>query len=228
MADWAAQRGHTLTVTPWFEPEPPLPPAAELDLLVVLGGPMSVHDQATFPWLRTEKAYLRTALAAGTPTLGLCLGSQLLAEALGAKVGRNAEPEVGFWPVQFTPAAQQLPLLRHAPAEWTALHWHFDAFTLPPGAVALASSAATACQGFAYEGRVVGLQFHPEANDELLDVLVAAEGATLPAGRYVQPLAALQARRPALAHGAKLLFPLLDALLAVPTRDLPRAAALGS
>ena len=214
VADWAIARGYTLTSTQWFAPAPALPRPAEVDLLVVLGGAMSVHDEAAFPWLLTEKDCLQAAIAAGTPVLGICLGSQLLAQILGAEVTPNPQPEVGFFLVQLTDGIRQQPGFRHVSGAFTALHWHFDAFTLPPGAVAVGSSAATRCQGFALGNRLVGLQFHPEATKELLNALVQAEGSTLPTGPYVQAPADMYAQLPLLDQGVDFLFPLLDALLA--------------
>lgn len=96
IANWAATRGHTLHVISWDTPGVVTPDLNHADLLVVLGGAMGVHDEAEFPWLQQEKAAIRTALDRGIPVLGLCLGSQLVAQQLGATVGRNGQPEVGF------------------------------------------------------------------------------------------------------------------------------------
>lgn len=216
VAEWATQRGHTLSSTQWYDPSPTLPNLAEADLLVVLGGAMGVHDEAEFPWLQAEKQLLQAALAAGTPVLGICLGSQLLAQLLGADVGRNAAPEVGFFPVNFSAAARQHPLFQHAPAALPVLHWHYDAFTLPPGAMAVAASAATSCQAYVFDDRVVGVQFHPEAGPELLNALIEAEGADLTAGPYVQLPPELRAQATVLRQGPDFLFPLLDGLLRRP------------
>ncbi|WP_170934721.1 type 1 glutamine amidotransferase [Hymenobacter gelipurpurascens] len=215
IAAWAKTRGHELHITRWFEPVIVAPDLSATDLLVVLGGAMGVHDEEEFPWLRLEKNAIQTALGSGKPVLGLCLGSQLIAQLLGATVGRNPEPEVGFWPVEFTAEARQTPQLGHLPAEVMALHWHYDAFTLPPGAQLLATSAATSCQGFLWQDRVIGLQFHPEADAAWLASLVGAEGHLLGSGTYVQTVPEIQNHRALLGQSPAFLFPLLDGMLAL-------------
>jgi GMP synthase-like glutamine amidotransferase len=114
-ADWLAAHGHSLTFTRLFEPAPIFPALAEFDGLLILGGAMSVHDEAAFPWLREEKAFLQAALRAGKITLAICLGAQLVAQALGGEVRPNPEPEIGFWTVRFSAKALAHPLLRGWP-----------------------------------------------------------------------------------------------------------------
>lgn len=215
IAAWAEARGHELRITHWHAPDVPAPDLTDADMLVVLGGAMGVHDEAEFPWLQLEKQVIQQALDTTLPVLGLCLGSQLVAQLLGSTIGRNTQPEVGFWPVHFTPEACLIPLPGHLPAEITALHWHYDAFTLPPGAQLLATSAATSCQGFLWEDRVIGLQFHPEADAAWLASLVEAEGHLLGSGTYVQTASEIQAQSSRLGLGQEFLFPLLDKLLAI-------------
>lgn len=132
------------------------------DLLVVLGGPLGVHDAADYPFLRDERRLLQARLAARRPVLGICLGAQLLADALGGAVQPNRGREVGWQPVKLTAAGQQSPLrhLQNIPV----FHWHSDAFDVPPGAVALAHTAACPCQAFALDKHVLALQFHPEVS----------------------------------------------------------------
>ncbi|TGD82260.1 type 1 glutamine amidotransferase [Hymenobacter wooponensis] len=214
IAAWATARGHTLIITSWDAPGVVPPDLTHADLLVVLGGAMGVHDEAEFPWLRKEKAAIKATLEAGVPVLGLCLGSQLVAQQLGGTVGRNAQPEVGFWPVQFTAEARQHPLFQHVPEFVPALHWHYDAFTLPPGAQLVAYSPPTSCQGFLWRERVVGLQFHPEADAAWLASIVEAEGHLLKPAAYVQTAEAIQAKAATVDTSPAFLYPLLDALLA--------------
>ncbi|TGE08650.1 type 1 glutamine amidotransferase [Hymenobacter fodinae] len=215
IAAWATTRGHHLHVSAWHNPTAASPDFSRADLLVVLGGAMGVHDEAEFPWLRQEKSAIKAALDANVPVLGLCLGSQLVAQQLGATVGRNAEPEVGFWPVQFTLEARQHSLFRHVPEAVLALHWHYDAFTLPPGAQLLAYSPPTSCQGFLWGERVVGLQFHPEADAQWLASIVEAEGHLLKPAAFVQTPTAIQAEAATLETSPAFLYPLLDGMLAL-------------
>ncbi|UOQ82296.1 type 1 glutamine amidotransferase [Hymenobacter sp. 5414T-23] len=213
IATWAAARGHALHITSWYVPDVVAPDLTSADFLIVLGGAMGVHDEAECPWLRQEKAAIKQALSTGIPVLGLCLGSQLVAQQLGATVGRNAQPEVGFWPVQFTAEARRHPLFQHVPEFIPALHWHYDAFTLPPGAQLVAYSPPTNCQGFLWGERVVGLQFHPEADAEWCEAIVQAEGHLLEPAAFVQDAAAIRGQVTTLENSPAFLFPLLDGML---------------
>lgn len=215
LADWAAARGHTLRLHPAFTAPHALPWLAAGEGLVLLGGPMSVHDEAELPWLRAEKAFLQAALAAGRPVLGICLGAQLLAEALGAQVQAGPELEIGWFPVQLTAEARQLLRLPSpAPTELTVLHWHGETFSLPPGAVPLGASAACANQGFSWRAQAVGVQFHPEINADSLAQMLRHEGHELAGGgRFVQTAEELTAGLAAHGAGARAwLFGLLDGL----------------
>ncbi len=198
MAPWFAARGVTVQMAQQFLPEPVvLPEPACLDLLIVLGGPMSVHDTAQYSWLLAEKAYIRACLDLGKPVLGICLGAQLIAEQLGAVVQKNTQPEIGWWPIDWTPAARQI--WPDAVPASTVFHWHGDTFGLPVGAELLAKSAACAHQGFVLGQNVVGLQCHLEmtaatvedliehGSDELIDAPFVASAQTMraePAASY--------------------------------------------
>ncbi len=131
----------------------------EPDLLVVLGGPIGVYQQEDYPWLGEEISLLRHRLEAGRPTLGICLGAQIMAAALGARVG-PATSEIGWSRLELTPRGLAGPL-RHL-AGVPVLHWHGDAFALPPGADRLALTPTTPNQAFAFGSYGLGLQFHPE------------------------------------------------------------------
>ena len=140
--------------------------------LVLLGGPMGAADPALAP----EYRLLEQALAAGMPVLGICLGSQMLATALGGTVARAPRSEVGWHAIDLTPPATCDALFQVFPPRFTTFHWHGDAFTLPPGAVALASSALTPCQAFRHGPRTYGLQFHLEADRPVLEAMASAYG----------------------------------------------------
>ncbi|MBP0495136.1 glutamine amidotransferase [Roseomonas indoligenes] len=130
------------------------------DLLVVLGGPVGAYEVDAYPFLAEEIALLRRRLALLRPTLGVCLGAQLMAAALGARVEPGRAKEIGFAPLDLTPAGAVGPL-RHLEGV-AVLHWHGDAFAIPGGAEGLATTPACATQGFARGPNVLGLQFHPE------------------------------------------------------------------
>ncbi len=131
------------------------------DLLVVLGGPIGVYETDTYPFLTAELALIETRLRAGLPTLGICLGAQMIAAALDAKVAPTGTKEIGFAPLFLTDAGAASPL-RHL-ADIPVLHWHGDGFELPIGAALLATTSVSN-QAFAIGPNVLGLQFHPEAD----------------------------------------------------------------
>lgn len=148
----------------------PLPGHAEVAGAVVMGGPMNVDEVERFPPLAAEREWLAEAVERGMPVLGICLGAQLLARALGAEVRRGAEPEIGFAPVEITNPGD--PLLGGLAPGAEVLHWHGDVFDLPAGAEHLASSDRTACQAFR-AGNAWGVLFHPEADFALVEAWLA-------------------------------------------------------
>jgi len=146
-----------------------LPPPAvlgEVAGLVVMGGPMGVYDD--LPWLADERALLRRAVEAGLPVLGVCLGAQQLAAALGAPVFAGPAPEYGLGEVHLTSAAISDPVFGPAPTPLPCMHWHGDTFALPEGAVRLAGNAAYENQAFRFGDRAYGLQFHVEVTASLV------------------------------------------------------------
>ena len=144
--------------------------------LVVMGGPQTVYQLDRYPYLRDELRLIEDALKENKPILGVCLGSQLLAAALGAKVYRNTEREIGWYRVRLNDAAHADRLMRGLAADFIAAHWHSDIFDLPAGATALVSSDKTPVQGFRYGEKAYGLLFHAEMAAEILAALIAEFG----------------------------------------------------
>jgi GMP synthase (glutamine-hydrolysing) len=135
--------------------------------LLVMGGPASVYQTDRYPWLRDEMRLIEDAMKMNLPVLGVCLGAQILAAALGAKVERNPNgKEIGWHQIRLSDSAKEDRLMRGLPATMTPFHWHGDIFELPPGAVSLASSDKTPCQAFRHGDKVYGLQFHIEVTRE--------------------------------------------------------------
>jgi GMP synthase (glutamine-hydrolysing) len=165
IAGLARERGLTLEHRHLYRGEG-VPTVDGLDGLVVLGGPMGVADLDTYPHLAAEIDLLGAASAAGLPVLGVCLGAQLLATALGGEVLRGEEPEIGPGHVTLTAAGREDPVLGPSGASLPVLHWHQDTFTIPPGAELLAGSDNYANQAFRH-GRGYGLQFHVELDTAL-------------------------------------------------------------
>jgi len=192
IAEWADQRGHDVSGTHLYEGEA-LPDPDEYDLLAVMGGPMSVHDTGESPWLPEERDLIARTLDTDTPVVGVCLGAQQLAAALGADVYSHDEREVGWFPVEATGAVAHSPLAWLGP-EFPAFHWHGDTFDLPSGETLLATTPACKNQAFlAADGLALGLQFHLEATRESVGQLVEAVDGRTGSGEYVQPAEALLA-----------------------------------
>lgn len=137
--------------------------------LILLGGPMSVYDTATYPHLETELRLIDDALERGVPILGICLGAQLLAVALGAEVRPNPEKEIGWYDVSLTEEGHTDPMLRHFQPSERIFQWHSDTFQIPASAIKLASGATCANQAFRYRDNCYGLQFHLEVDEALIE-----------------------------------------------------------
>lgn len=195
VADWLAQHGFACETIRWWE-DPAAPPGAEEFYgAVILGGAMNIYQHRDYPWLLREKAWLDAALDRGVRCLGICLGAQLLADRLGARVAQNPHHEIGWWPVRFT--AEARALFPGLPESATLLHWHGDTFSLPAGTIRLGASQACAEQGFFLPGRVLAWQFHPEVTPPMLPEFCGPAGADWPQGPAVQDRATLLAQAPA-------------------------------
>jgi GMP synthase-like glutamine amidotransferase len=182
IAAWLSEHHAAVSVTRLFAGGP-LPSADAFELLIAMGGPMSVNDEDALPWLRSEKQLVRDAVTAGRRVLGVCLGAQLIASALGARVFRNRVKEIGWFPVQAVPSP---PDTFRFPAELEVFHWHGETFDLPPGAVRLARSEGCEQQAFQIGRNVLGLQFHLETTPESVDAMLENGRDDLTPGPFVQ------------------------------------------
>ena len=185
IAPWLEAHQAQVTLTRLFE-DARLPPVEDLDWLIVMGGPMSVNDEAIHPWLGPEKRFIAQAISRGTTVLGICLGAQLIAGVLGARVSRSPQPEIGWFPIEkIAPKRPQGPT-GWLPQRCTVFHWHGETFDLPAGALPLARSEGCENQGFTMGTRVIGLQFHLETTPESARAMIEAGRAELVPGRTIQ------------------------------------------
>lgn len=169
-------------------------------LMVILGGPINAVDDARYPTLTPLAGMIEKRIAAGLPTLGICLGAQLIARVLGARVYAGPRPEIGWTPLTLTPAGHASPLAHLDAASTSMLHWHGDTFDLPDGATRLASTALCENQAFAWGENVLGLQCHPEVRaDRFEPWLIGHASEIVSAGVDVNALRADTAR-----HGPQL------------------------
>lgn len=211
IADWARDRGHSLDIAPVFSGAPAGAPET-FDMLVVLGGPMSVHDEGKLPWLSPEKRAIGAAIAADKPVLGICLGAQLIAEALGSTVAPNPHREIGWFPLRRDPSAPTAGPAAAIDDGLTAFHWHGETFGIPPRAIRLASTEACENQAFICGERIIGLQFHLEITPENARGLIAHCADEMDDGRFVQDARRMLADGTRFADANRAMARLLDAL----------------
>jgi GMP synthase-like glutamine amidotransferase len=182
MAGWLKDRDADVSYTRFYA-DHTLPQAEDFDLIIVMGGPMSVNNEASLPWLQLEKQFIRNAIELGISLLGVCLGAQLIASALGARVYKNQQKEIGWFQVEATLNAANA---FRFPEKSMVFHWHGETFDLPSGAICLAKSAVSANQAFQIGQRVIGLQFHLETTPESIEAILDNCGGELIPGAYVQ------------------------------------------
>lgn len=183
--NWAAQNHHSLHYIHLHKGHE-FPQASTIQALIVLGGTMGAYEDHLYDWMHTEKQFLKEVIESGKPVLGICLGSQLLASALGANVFKHKHTEIGWHTVFLTEKGQKSPFLAGCPHTMFTMHWHGDTFELPKGAEWLAYSDATPNQAFSYGNNVLALQFHPEFDAPLIKTLCDMAGETLKNERYTQ------------------------------------------
>ena len=205
VADWAAARGFPLRLF-LLHRDPTLPSLVDFDMLTVMGGPMSANDEARLSWLGPEIALIREAIAADKTVLGICLGAQIIAKALDARVYPGSAKEIGWLPVQRTGSH---PFFDGVPDSFTPFHWHDETFDLPREAVMLVKSEITETQAFAVGQRVLGLQFHMEATEDSVRELLKGAAHEIGHGAFEQPPGTILANLNQCAS----LRPLLDTVL---------------
>lgn len=180
---WLQARQANVSYSPLYQSNTQLPKPTDFDLIVVMGGPMSVNDETSHPWLSAEKQFIADAMDADIAVLGVCLGAQLIASAQGAAVYAGPEKEIGWWPIQSaTPPGDCFQF----PASSVVFHWHGETFDLPNNAVRLASSDVCRNQAFQVGKKVIGLQFHLETTDQSAKSIIEHCGDELVSGEKIQ------------------------------------------
>jgi GMP synthase (glutamine-hydrolysing) len=208
--DVLVERGHELVRVELDEGEPL--PGGDFDAIVAMGGPMSVNDEYEHPWLVAEKALIADHVRAGRPFWGSCLGAQLLAASLGARVYAGPAPEVGVLAVGLTEAGRTDPVVGSLPSSLDTLQWHGDTFDLPDGAVLLASSPAYPHQAFRVSSVAYAVQFHVEVTEAMGEEWAAVPAYAEHADRVLGPggsdrlLAEFRVSSPLMQEHARSLF----------------------
>lgn len=152
-----------------------IPAPREFDGLFIMGGPMNIYEDNKYSWLLAERKYIRRFIEIGKPAIGICLGAQLLSDALGGMVMKNEHKEIGWYPINITPDGLESPLLEDIPERITVFHWHGDTFQLPPGAELIFTNQTTRHQGFLFDKKdikVLGLQFHMEYTPQSIEKMI--------------------------------------------------------
>ena len=214
ISSYIQEIGGNLTRHRQYQQQPLSASHNDYDVLVAMGGPMGVYDSDQYSWLDRELHFIREAIDQDKHVLGVCLGAQMIAEALGAEVRKNPCTEIGWLPVHFEDAFLRTRLGQGLNRQMDVLHWHGDTFSIPPGAVQVASSEACANQGFLYEKKVLGLQFHLEMGTEEVDVMTEHFRDELVPDKFVQGGEEIRARTEECAASARqVLFSILNGWL---------------
>jgi GMP synthase (glutamine-hydrolysing) len=212
IADWAGKNDHITSYTKVFE-HAIFPSTDSFDMLVIMGGIMGVYEEDEYDWMPAEKSCIKKSIEAKKKVLGVCLGAQFIAEALGAKVFPHTVKEIGWLPVEkVTPHLLTVKL----PQTFTTFHWHGDTFTLPENAVHLFKTEACSQQGFVYNDHVAGLQFHMEVKEDLLNGMTEHERAELIKNDFVQTEDEIKnLMQQYISNQKKMMYDILDAFVAL-------------
>ena len=205
---WAKLRGHSIRYCHLYDGQK-LPNPENVDFLAVMGGPMNVYDTAIYPWLADEKRFIEKVIKSSISAIGICLGGQLIADVLGAKVKRNTHREIG-WHDVFKISQDDNLLLSSFPEKFTAFQWHGDTFDIPAGAVHLATSDACKNQAFQYCKNVLGLQFHIEYTRQSIDSIIENCRDEMDGSIYAQTEKQIYDSMYYIEENRRLLFDLMD------------------
>jgi GMP synthase-like glutamine amidotransferase len=212
--NWAEAHGHRMEFTRIYLDEE-LPETGESDLLILMGGPMNVFDFHVHPWMQDEIDWVGSYILAGKPVLGICLGAQIIAAALGTDVYPGKHKEIGWHKLQFLPSLGDYKICKNLPATRKVFHWHGDTFPIPEGAVRIASSAAFPNQGFIFGKKVIALQFHLEVTPASVAALVDNCRDELVEGPHIQTEQEILGEDCCYESNQQIMFQFLDYLCAL-------------
>jgi len=211
---WAIEKEHAVSKT-FMQENEDLPGLDEFDWLIIMGGPMDIYDAKRYPWLVKEKKFIASAIESKKIVLGICLGGQLIADTLGAKVYMNCCREIGWYPVSLTKEAKESKVFRKLPDNFTTFFWHEDGFEIPEGGKRMAVSECCMNQAFEYNDRVIGLQFHlessPESVGNMLHCTKCMEYIT-GGGKYIQGMEEIMEHKDFFEETYKAMHLLMDAI----------------
>jgi GMP synthase (glutamine-hydrolysing) len=213
-------KGHQLSCTHIYNNQP-LPSVNDIDWLIIMGGPMGVNEEDKYPWLREEKRLIKDAIFSEKIVLGICLGAQLIADSLGARIYKNNYREIGWFGVDRLPGADKTILNTVLPKQVEVFHWHGDTFDIPGGANAIFESKACKNQGFILHDRVLALQFHLETTPSSAVALIENCRNELDGSCYVQSTEEIIADARRFLTINKMMCSVLDALETARLRKIP-------
>ena len=213
IAKWVRKHSCSLEYTRFYQGDP-LPDPDQVDLLIIMGGPMDLYNDASHPWMEDEMEWISEFIASGKPILGICLGAQMIARALGEEVYPGKHKEIGWHNLQFLSAFGAYRICSELPATRKVFHWHGDTFSIPRGATHIASSKAFPNQGFIFQDKVIALQFHLEVTPSSVKELVENCRDELVAGSFIQKEKEILAEEKSYLPNQELMFHLLDYLRA--------------
>lgn len=209
--NWTTLNNHSVTFTKFYEPFE-LPHLTDFDWLIIMGGPMGVYDETIYPWLSDEKGFIKKAVANGKTVIGICLGSQLIAEVLGAKVYPNKQKEIGWFDIKLNESAQSLPLFEEFEHQFKVFHWHGDTYDLPTGSNHLFSSDVCLNEAFLFHENVLGLQFHFEVTPTSLRDMVDNDAGELLESETIQTGEQILSCPELIESNNKMMYKILDYL----------------
>jgi len=208
--DWACEKEHSISVIMPSENQI-YPDSNDIDLLIIMGGLMSVYQEDEYPWLRQEKEFVSSVLSCGKAVYGICFGAQMLSELLGGQVSRSQYREIGWHKVRSLGEFDKNDRLFNVQNDLTVFQWHGDTFTLPSECRRLFESDACHEQGFIYGNNVLALQFHPEVDESCVENLLENCSSDLAEkGKYVSSGDEIRGRDDLLEASANLMFSILD------------------